>query len=85
MKREEIIEKYGKVKLKFSHYYKYTFTYSGIASDGVKVIAGVGGGADDIYKLSVDSDLEETINGLDPDFYSLEKDGKEIASFDGRW
>lgn len=54
--REQVIEKYGNVRLKFSSYYKYSFTYVGTAEDGVTIACMVGGDSDSIYRYSVDAD-----------------------------
>ncbi len=85
MDKEQIMANYGNEKLKFSRYYKYTFYFKGMASDGTNILAGVGGDGDSIYKLEVIPDIEETLNGLDADFCYLKKDGKDVANFDDRW
>ena len=85
MNKEHILEKYGNEKVKFSSYYKYTFNFRGIATDGTEIFASVGGSSDDIYKLDVTADKEETLNSLWADFVTLTKDGKEIGSYDTRW
>lgn len=66
MTREEFYEKYGDVKVTFSSYYKYTFTYSGVLPDGRKISVDTGGDASEIYRDSVTCGKEETINGLCP-------------------
>jgi hypothetical protein len=38
MTKEEFIDKYGDVKVKFSSHYKYEFTYSGTTSEGNVII-----------------------------------------------
>ena len=84
MNKEQILEKYGNEKVKFSSYYKYTFNFRGVAADGTEIHAGLGGSSDDIYKLDVTADKEETLNGLWADFVTLTKDGKDIGSYDER-
>lgn len=49
MNKEEAIKKYGKIPLKFTRYYKYSFTFCGQDRD-IKIIASLGGIADDIYR-----------------------------------
>ncbi len=66
MTKNEFIEKYGDVKVKFSYYYKYTFNYIGSLPDGSKISVGYGGNADEIYKYEVVSNTEETVSNVDP-------------------
>ena len=81
MSFEEIKEKYGDVKLKFNGYYKYSFSFTGRTEDGEEVYASIGGSADDIYKLEVSAEQEETINSLYPNYITVSKDGKEIVNW----
>lgn len=62
MTKEEAIAKYGSVECKFVSYYKYSFTFHGVAPDGAVVIFWSGGNSDDIYRYSVSSDKAETLN-----------------------
>ena len=78
MTLEQVKEKYGNVKLKFSYYYKYCFAFSADTEDGEHVYASIGGNAGDIYRLEVDADKEVTINSLDPNHIAVSKDGKDI-------
>lgn len=82
MTREEFYEKYGDVKVKFSSYYKYTFTYTGNLPDGGRISVNWGGNSDDIYRFDVDADSEETISILYPYAGTVyDKDGKVIDEF----
>ena len=55
------VEHYLKdVKLKFSSYYKYTFSFRATWFD-CTVSASIGGDADDIYRESVDADEERPL------------------------
>jgi hypothetical protein len=45
---DEFIEKYADVRMTFSSYYKYCFTYIGQTDDGVKVSARYGGDANQV-------------------------------------
>lgn len=81
MNLEQIKEKYGNVKLKFNGYYKYSFSFTGKTEDGEEVYVSVGGNADDIYKLDVSAEKEETINSLWPNYIAVSKDGKEIVNW----
>jgi hypothetical protein len=53
MNEKEILEKYGNVPLKFSSYYKFSFSFTGEAEDGTKIKMSVGGHPDDIYREEV--------------------------------
>lgn len=66
MTRQEFIEKYGDVKVKFSSYYKYTFTYTGTLPDGSTISIGYGGSADHIYRYEVGPDKEESVRFVYP-------------------
>jgi hypothetical protein len=65
MTRFEVLEKYGDLPLRFSSYYKYSFTFSGIAPDGAKISADVGGDASDIYRLDVTPNTTRTLQSGD--------------------
>ncbi len=60
--REQVMEKYGDVLLKFSSYYKYAFTYVGQATDGVTVACSIGGDHNDIYRFSLKADSTTSLN-----------------------
>ena len=53
MTAEQVIEKFEDKLLKFSHYYKYTFSFVGYTDDGYKITCHYGGSADDIYRYNV--------------------------------
>lgn len=51
---DEVVEKYGDLKVTFSSYYKYLFTFVGKMGGGGRISVSVGGGgADDIYKTEI--------------------------------
>jgi hypothetical protein len=82
MTRNEFYQKYGDVKVKFSDYYKYTFTYTGNLPDGGRISVDYGGNADQIYRHEVGADCEKTVSSIEP--YSgraYDKDGKEVDQF----
>lgn len=81
MNLEQIKEQYGSVKLKFNSYYKYSFSFKGKTEDGEEVYVSVGGSADDIYRLEVSVEEEETIDSLCPNYIEVTKDGKEIIAW----
>ena len=80
MNKKEFIEKYGDVTVKFSSYYKYTFTYSAEIEEGT-LYADYGGNADEIYKLEVANDETLKLRDLYPYSARIYKDKKEICSF----
>lgn len=65
MTKQEFMDKYGNVEVKFSSYYKYTFTFTGEFDGGV-VVVDVGGDSSDIYRMEVCSGSTESVGGLDP-------------------
>ena len=83
--REEFYEKYGKCVVKFSDYYKYTFTYIGIFTlengDEVRVVVNYGGNSDQIYKHSVFNNDSKVLEVLQPYSGEVYKDGKVVDSF----
>ena len=81
MTRQEFYDKYGQVKVKFSRYYKYTFTYTTTLPDGTHLSCDYGGNIDDIYRHDVCSDCEETVHNLQPYSGTVYSDGKEIEGF----
>lgn len=85
MNLEQIKEKYGNVKLKFSSYYKYSFTFIGKADDGKEIRVSVGGHPNAIYRFEVFADQEETIMSLDPDDIRVSEDGNIYAYAEPRY
>jgi len=76
--KEEALEKYGKVQLHFKNYYKYFFTFKGVAYDGAVIVYSFGGHADDVYRCEVD--VEKPVTMADDDYAALRisKDGETI-------
>lgn len=81
MTRQEFYDKYGSVKVKFSSYYKYTFTYAATLPDGKRLTCGYGGNRDDIYRYKVDADSEETVRSLQPYEGAVYQDCNEVEGF----
>ena len=81
MTKEEFFEKYGDVKVTFSSYNKFTFTFSKVLSDGKKIVVEVGGNSDDIYRMEVSSGVEEFVRDLEPYSGSVYDGYKEVESF----
>ena len=81
MTKQEFLDKYGKCKVKFSNYYKYTFSFSGKTDSGEDITVNIGGNSDDTYHLEVSPERVETVNGLDPFSGAIYKDRKEVCRF----
>lgn len=81
LSREQFIEKYGVIKVKFSSYYKFTFVFAARLDNGDYIRVEVGANSDDIYRLEVYADTECTIRNLDPYAGSVWRTGKEVESF----
>lgn len=81
MTRQEFYEKYGNVEVRFSSYYKYTFTYAADLPDGKHLTCGCGGNADDIYRLSVYADDSATVGDLEPFEGGVYENGREVEGF----
>lgn len=83
MTREEMLQKYGDVVVKFSSYYKYTFYYAADLPDGGRILVGVGGNSDYIYRFNVVNDEAMPIKYLDEPYTVdvFDKDGKMIDDF----
>lgn len=64
MNIRELEDKYVGTKLKFSTYYKYSFSYSGKTEDGNTLVCMWGQGSDDIYRYSVSADDVETFHDV---------------------
>ena len=65
MTREEFLQKYGDVEVKFDYYYKYEFVYKGDV-DGVPISVSTGGTADEIYSMDVGTNDTAKISNLMP-------------------
>ena len=63
MEYGEFIKKYGKEKVKFASYYKFSFCFK---NEETGLSVSVGGNADDIYRLEVEPGKEYTIAELQP-------------------
>lgn len=81
MTKQEFITKYGDVKVKFNSYYKFTFTFKSTLPDGKILYCDCGSNSDDIYRMEVQADFEESVNVLDPYAGRVYDGTKEIESF----
>jgi hypothetical protein len=71
--KKEALERYSEVKVPFTGYYKYVFTFYGRAPDGAEIEIRVGGASGDIYRMSVTPQTTASINLGHP--FSITKDG----------
>jgi hypothetical protein len=78
MNKEQILDLYGDLPLKFSSYYKYSFSYSAVAPDGVRVHASYGGTSEGIYRYSVTPEKAITLRSGDWDSATVIRDGVVI-------
>ncbi len=80
MTPKEVINEYGEVNLSFSSYYKYSFTFSGTAKDGAKIVGSFGGDSDDIYRLEVSASDEIRVKDFQSqlNFMQITKDDEVI-------
>lgn len=56
MDQERLYREFGDVPVRFTGYYKYTFTYAASLPDGRRLLVFVGGDSDSIYRLDVGTD-----------------------------
>lgn len=66
MTSDEFVQKYGKVKVKFQTYYKYSFTFVGKLDTGETITVRVGGDSSEIYRFEVSADSIYTVSELYP-------------------
>jgi hypothetical protein len=78
--KEQFFEQYGDVLVQFNNYYKYSFSYRGVAKDGTVVVVKSGGNANDIYREYVTTDII-SVGEVDPFEGIASKDGETVASF----
>jgi hypothetical protein len=82
MTREEIIEAYGNIRVKFSSYYKYTFYFRGETLSGLIISAWRGGDSDSIYKFEVDEGETYSLAELCPNNIEVRQNGILIAEYE---
>jgi hypothetical protein len=79
--KEQFLDRYGDVLVQFSSYYKYSFSYRGVAMDGTVVVVNSGGDTSSIYRTFVSADDIISVSVVDPYDGIASKDGETIASF----
>lgn len=70
MTLQEFLNEYGDEKVAFLSYYKFSFTFQGVAEDGTEITVTVGGDSDDIYKFTVNAGKLVTVRSLWNEFGS---------------
>lgn len=70
MTMKEFLDEYGNEKVSFLFYYKYSFTFQGVAEDCTEITITVGGSTDDIYKFDVKARELVTVKSLCDNFGS---------------
>lgn len=71
---EKLYNENSNLKLKFVHYYKYSFCFAG-ENDAIKVYVKYGGNDSDIYRFDVDDkefEAPKTFNELMENYYSVD-------------
>ena len=79
LKQEDAEKIYSDVKVIFESYYKYEFTFTGIAKDGAILRLVAGGCSDDIYRYEVVAGREQAVGEFnDWEYVIIIKDGETI-------
>lgn len=82
MSKDEFIEEYGKIFVKFNNYYQCSFNFIGETNDGGYIIVTVGGNQEEINKMSIDAAAYMPISDLNPySGYVFDKNELEVDSF----
>ncbi len=81
MTQQEFYAKYKDIKVMFSSYYKYTFTFTATLPDGKVLSCGIGGSSEDIYRREVESGHEYTVGELFPYVGSVFFNGTCLEDF----
>ena len=68
LSKEEILNKYGTVKMRPESYYKFAFTFKGMAPDGVEIFAVIDPTVDDLYGISIDFTSVQMLGVLHKEF-----------------
>jgi len=86
LSQEQFLEKYGEVRVKFSHYYKFCFHFEGSKDGFHKVTVSVGGDSGSIYKEHIVAGRFHSVQELDP-YYGVVTDteGQIVDEFINAW
>lgn len=79
--KNEMLQKYGDVELKFNYYYKYNFGFVANLGDNKTVNVNVGGSAEQIYTLDVDADEVYILSNLTIHSLELYENGIQIEEY----
>jgi hypothetical protein len=72
MKLQEVISKYGEVKLSFDFYHKHAFKFEGTAPDGTDISAYCGGDAQSIFNKEIFNDSTDTLGNIIGKWYYVQ-------------
>jgi hypothetical protein len=84
LNEKEFLEMYGEVKVVFTSYYKYSFSFRG-EFNGKSIYVSVGGNADDIYKFDVTAGKEYAVKELGMNYAEVKEGETTIAEFTDGW
>ncbi len=66
LSKAEFLAKYGDVQVSFNEYYKFTFYFTGVTSEGYKLVVGYGGNSEQIYRYELSSTQTGTVKSIEP-------------------
>ena len=70
MTKEQVLEQFGDVVMKFTSYYKYTFSFEA-EQDGLVFLGWFGGDADDIYRYEITVDSVMLVKDFEDQLHRL--------------
>lgn len=79
--KNEMLQKYGDVELKFNYYYKFVFIFVADLGDNKKISVNVGGSSDEIYKLDVDAEEVYLLSNLSIHALEVYENGIQIEEY----
>jgi hypothetical protein len=87
MNEKTLLSDYGTVKVTFSSFYKFSFTFTGQTPEGHKLVISVGGCPDEVYRFEVVADHQKTVASLMSEVMVqvatvYDADGTVVASYD---
>jgi len=77
---KQALKKYGECKIKFSSYYKYQFSFTGVCGD-IEIYLRDGGDSSNIYRYEVNANEEVLVKTFKPNNLQIIKDGKVIEEY----
>ena len=77
LSKKQVNEMFGDAELRFTSYYKYSFSFHGDYG-GYSIVTGMGGSGDDIYRLEVDNEPTPFSSVDKWNFVNVSKDDKTV-------